>query len=114
MSAGGAKVRMLKRRHSVPPMPEQGQPYQARSVGPLPRPVLPTYSARIPIVIWIPAAVRAAMQGKCTHIRDLFLVWVLQYVPQYVDRCAWLDGNAGLHALAMYELDKLFRRRLLV
>jgi uncharacterized protein YodC (DUF2158 family) len=53
-------------------------------------------------------------EKDCTYIWYFVLVRILQDVPQYVYRCAWLDSNSSLHTLAVNEFDQLFRRGFLV
>ena len=47
-----------------------------------------------------------------TNIRPLSLDWVLDNLPQHIDRRLGLDGDASAHALLVDKPDQLFRVRL--
>lgn len=43
----------------------------------------------------------------CSHVWHFFFVWVVQDIPQHIDRCLGLNSDTGKHLLFMHIADHL-------
>jgi len=53
-----------------------------------------------------------AIEGA--YVGPFVSIWILDYVPQYINRRFRLDGDSGSHAMRVNEFDELFGTSLLV
>src|SRR5438046_2921480 len=53
--------------------------------------------------------IQAKARPSETHIWSLLFNFILQNLPQHINRGLWLDRNASVHVVLVYEADQLAR-----